>query len=385
MELQMGSSFPEDRNHPLLNKGSEKALDLLHLEDNDIDAAIFEGAAARCRRNLVVRRASTLSEFKRALKLKKPDLICADHLLPDGNASAAMQLKNEISPQSPFIVITGAGEEELAVDYMRSGAADYLSKRRLDQFPLALDNVLEAYRNRALRYIAEKETERLNGELLALIRHVEGERDEEKRSLSRDIHDQLGQGLTALKLGLFWVDRQMVDHANMDTLGTQKKLKELVDLNTDIIQQVRDISRSLRPVVLDQVGLSAGIETLVQDFNKNEKGLCGLHIETLPELHEDVRTDVFRIVQEALTNISRHAHANFAYVRVSCPIGKLILEIGDNGKGMDRGHSPTERPAGLGMVGMRERVRNHGGTFTVNSQLEGGTSILIEIPLFSNP
>ena len=167
----------------------------------------------------------------------------------------------------------------------------------------------------------------------------------------------------------------------MDPVGTQNKLKELVDLNTDIIQQVRDISRSLRPVVLDQVGLSAGIETLVQDFNKNEKGLCGLHMETLPELQEGVRTDVFRIVQEALTNISRHANANFAYVRVSCPIGKLVLEIGDNGSGMEPGHRSTGQPAGLGMVGMRERVRNHGGVFTVNSQLEGGTSILIEIPL----
>ncbi len=384
MALQMGFSFPEDRNHPLLNEGSQVALDLLHLEDNDIDAAIFEGAAARSKRNLVVRRASTLIEFKQALEWRKPDLICADHLLPDGNAAEAMQLKNEISPQSPFIVITGAGEEELAVDYMRSGAADYLSKRRLDQFPLALDNVLEAYRNRALRYIAEQETERLNGELLALIRHVEGERDEEKRSLSRDIHDQLGQGLTALKLGLFWVDRQLGDDA-IDRMGTQNKLRELVDLNTDIIQQVRNISRSLRPVVLDQVGLSAGIETLVQDFNKNEKGLCGLHMETLPELQEDVRTDVFRIVQEALTNISRHANANFAYVRVSCPIGKLVLEIGDNGKGMNQGQAPMEQPTGLGMVGMRERVRNHGGTFNVNSQLEGGTSILIEIPLPSNP
>lgn len=384
MELQMGFSFPEDRNHPLLNEGSQVALDLLHLEDNDIDAAIFEGAAARSKRNLVVRRASTLIEFKQALEWRKPDLICADHLLPDGNAAEAMQLKNEISPQSPFIVITGAGEEELAVDYMRSGAADYLSKRRLDQFPLALDNVLEAYRNRALRYIAEQETERLNGELLALVRHVEGERDEEKRSLSRDIHDQLGQGLTALKLGLFWVDRQLGDDA-IDRMGTQNKLRELVDLNTDIIQQVRNISRSLRPVVLDQVGLSAGIETLVQDFNKNEKGLCGLHMETLPELQEDVRTDVFRIVQEALTNISRHANANFAYVRVSCPIGKLVLEIGDNGKGMNEGQAPMEQPTGLGMVGMRERVRNHGGTFNVNSQHEGGTSILIEIPLPSNP
>ena len=89
---------------------------------------------------------------------------------------------------------------------------------------------------------------------------------------------------------------------------------------------------SFRPVVLDQVGLSAGLETLVQDFNKREKTLCGLHMD-LPDLNEDaMRTDVFRIVQEGLTNIARHAEATFAYVRLRCPEGLLQLELGDNGK-----------------------------------------------------
>lgn len=379
MELQGGSAFPDHRDHPLLSPDSEAPLDLLHLEDNDIDATIFRGAAARCRRNLVVRRVSTLREFETALTAQTPDLICADHLLPDGSAREAMLLRNSLSPESPFIVITGAGEEEVAVEYMKSGAADYLSKKRLDQFPLSLDNVLEAYRNRALRHIAERETERLNGELLALIRHVEGERDEEKRSLSRDIHDQLGQELTAIKLGLFWIDRQLGED-KLDTEATRSKLMELVDLNTQVIQQVRDIARSLRPVVLDQVGLSAGLETLVQDFNKREKTLCGLNMDEIPDLQDEVRTDVFRIVQEGLTNIARHAEATFAYVRLRCPEGLLQLELGDNGKGMPNVTGDIQ-PTGLGMVGMRERVRNHGGSFSVTSLPDGGTSIVIDIPL----
>ena len=382
MQHEGGASFPDRRNHPLLNRDSNTPLDLLHLEDNDIDATIFRGAAAQCRRNLIVRRVENLVDFEAALVTRLPDVICADHLLPDGSATEALRLRNEFSPQSPFIVITGAGEEEVAVDYMRNGASDYLSKRRLDQFPLALDNVLEAYRNRALRHIAEQETERLNEELLALIRHVEGERDEEKRSLSRDIHDQLGQELTALKLGLFWIDRQLgMDELDRD--GTRSKLLELVDLNTEIIQQVRNIARALRPVVLDQVGLSAGIETLVQDFNKQEKTLCGLHIKDLPDLEEEMRTDLFRIVQEALTNIARHAEADFAYVRLSSQEGQLVLEIGDNGKGMPGG--VTSETAGLGMVGIRERVRNHKGAFQVSSQTGGGTSMLVTMPLTTKP
>ena len=169
----------------------------------------------------------------------------------------------------------------------------------------------------------------------------------------------------------------------MDREGTRSKLLELVDLNTEIIQQVRDIARALRPVVLDQVGLSAGIETLVQDFNKREKTLCGVHIKDLPDLGEEMRTDLFRIVQEALTNIARHAEADFAYVRLSAQEGQLVLEIGDNGKGMPEGVS--SETAGLGMVGMRERVRSHKGSFHVSSQTGGGTSMLVTMPLTTKP
>lgn len=373
--------YPEDRNHPLLNPDSEDVLDLLLLEDNDIDATVFLGAASRSSRKLNVRRAESIAEFKVALQEKTPDLICADHLLPDGSAMQALALRDAESPFSPFIVITGAGEEEVAVDYMRQGAADYLSKRRLDQFPLSLENVLNAYRDRALRTIAEKEKERLNGELLALIQHVEGERDEEKKSLSRDIHDQLGQELTALKLGLFWLQRHLTK-GTAETDSMLDKISDLVELNTSIIQQVRNIARSLRPVVLDQVGLTAGLETLIVEFNRREKTFCGLNVGPLPDLTDGMRTDIFRIVQEALTNIARHAEATLAYVNLHSEGDHLAIEIGDDGRGMDASSHPTSSQLnGLGMMGMRERVRNHKGVYAVQSELNRGTTINIDLPL----
>jgi signal transduction histidine kinase len=92
---------------------------------------------------------------------------------------------------------------------------------------------------------------------------------------------------------------------------------------------------------------------------------------------------LFRIVQEALTNIARHAEADFAYVRLSPKEGQLVLEIGDNGKGMLGG--VTSETAGLGMVGIRERVRNHKGAFHVSSQTGGGTSMLVTMPLTTKP
>ena len=374
--------FPPDPHHPLLDPQSEQALDVLLLEDNDVDAAVFVGAARRYAQPLAVRRASSLSDFRLAMEEGWPDVICADHMLPDGEATDALKACHGIAKHIPFLVITGAGEEDVAVDYMRLGASDYLSKRRLGEFGLVLDIVLQGYRHRAARHRAEAETRRLNGELLQLIRHTEEERDEEKRALSRDIHDQLGQELTALKLGMYMVQRGLGAKEGPDVQHLHGRLEELIELNSNVIHQVRHLARSLRPVVLDQVGLSAGLETLVRDFNKKGGTFCGLHLDPLPELQDAMRTDLFRIVQEALTNVQRHANANLAYVRLFASDGALRLEIGDDGQGIQVDETASDATSmGIGMIGMRERVRNHGGEIRVQSTPGSGTAIEVNLPL----
>ena len=364
--------------NPLLDPESLEPLKILHLEDNDLDAAIFKAASLRCSRDLVVQRAASIGEFTAALETYHPHLICADHLLPDGSAQDAIEVAANQCPDVPFMVITGAGEEELAVDYLKSGAAHYLSKRKLDLFPEVLDTVLETFRAKTLHAWSEIERQRLTEELLALIRKVAEDQDEEKRSLSRDIHDQLGQELTALKLGLYWIDNQIrKDPSTSSMSDVLEKIEQLITLNTSIIGEVRNIAHALRPIVLDQVGLSAGLETLVQDFNRREKTFCGLNLDPLPKLTENLRTDIFRIVQEALTNISRHAEANLAYISLKVSAEKITLEIGDDGVGLPQS-SQLKSARGLGMVGMRERARNHGADFNVTSKEQMGTSIVIE-------
>ena len=382
MQFEESHSSAEHLKSHLLNPESEDPIDLLLLEDNDIDAAVFIGAASRSKQKLVVRRANSLKEYTEELKQRPPQVICADHMLPDGSATEALTLRNQVCPNAPFIVITGAGEEQVAVEYMKAGAADYISKRQLDSFNQALEQVLRVNYNQSLRVLAEQETKRLNQELLALVGHVAEQQDEEKRRLSRDIHDQLGQELTALKLGLFWMEGRLKKPMD-DTQLVLQKLGDLIELNSSIIVQVRNIARDLRPVVLDQVGLSAGIETLVRDFNRREQTFCGLHLTELPHLTEPLRTDLFRIVQEGLTNISRHAEAKLAYVRLSHINDALILELGDDGNGTDQQFDLGQISNGLGLVGIRERVRSHHGTMVVNSSLKRGTSIQIEIALNS--
>jgi signal transduction histidine kinase len=370
-----------NKQHPLLDATGKLPLDVLHLEDNELDALIFLKASERCSRALNVTRVDTLADFNRQLEKPFPNLICADHVLPDGLASEAIARVKQICPEVPFIVITGAGEEDVAAEYLRAGAADYLSKKRLDLFPRALEDVIERYRNKALRELAEHKALRINEELLALIRHVEEERDEEKRSLSRDIHDQLGQELTALKLGLFWIQGKLRSADDPSTLELlNDKISELVELNTSTIQSVRNLAHSLRPVVLDQVGLEAGLESLVRDFNRRGLCFCGLHCLDLPDLPDGMRTDMFRIVQEGLTNISRHAEATLAYIRLQPERNGLLLEIGDNGLGMNMEAIQHQTTQSLGMVGMRERARNHQGVITLESAPNMGTSISIFFP-----
>lgn len=376
-----------DRKHPLLDPKESMPIEVLHLEDNDIDAAVFQAAVSQCSRKLIVRRVVTLADFESVLRdSPPPHLICADHMLPDGSAMDAIHNAANQLPEVPIIVITGAGEEEVAVEYLKAGAADYLSKRRLDLFPKTLNQVLANYRSKALHKWSEQERERLTRQLHALIRRVEEDRDEEKKSLSRDIHDQLGQELTALKLGLFWMDRQIRNVQDPELKSTiLNKLEQMVNLNTSIIKQVRNIAHALRPIVLDQVGLSAGLESLVHDFNRRESAFCGLHIDVLPVLEQGLQTDIFRIVQEALTNISRHASANLAYIRLATRGEDLMLEIGDDGVGMENpGGLQSNQQLGLGMVGMRERARNHNGIFTVDSQAGKGTAMSILFPKMSS-
>ena len=343
-------------------------MDLLHLEDNDIDATIFKGAAARCRRIWSFEASNPCENSRRPWPADVPDLICADHLLPDRPGRDALSLGNTLSPESPFIVITGAGEEDVAVEYMKQGAADYLSKRRLDQFPLALDITYSrpSATVPSATCRAKKRPRRLNGELLALIRHVEGERDEEKRSLSRDIHDQLGQELTAIKLGMFWIDRQLGE-GHRHRGRPQAKLEELVDLNTEVIQQVRDIARALRPVVLDQVGLSAGIETLGPGLQQAKDPLWRSTSTrpARPRIDGIQCGRLFRIVQEALTNIATPRFRRASPMSVCCPEGHTLASRSETmARACRTDRQTSNRLHGLGMVGMRERVRNHDGSST---------------------
>lgn len=225
------------------------------------------------------------------------------------------------------------------------------------------------------RVLAAREQALLADKLTELTRHLEHIRDEEKEKIAMEIHDQLGQELTGTKLGLFAL-KQMLQADPINKEPMNEKISYLVDLTTTTIETVRRIAHELRPVVLDNMGLLAAMEWHVENFNKNHEVHCSLHLD-VEDLHfgKDFSTAIYRIMQEALTNINRHAEASKAWIDFLVEDGQLMLQIRDNGKGL----KPEEalRSRSMGLFGMRERVRGWDGKFFLSSPPGQGSIIRI--------
>jgi PAS domain S-box-containing protein len=218
------------------------------------------------------------------------------------------------------------------------------------------------------------ERRRLDEQLAALPARMESVREDERTGIAREIHDELGQALTALKMDIAWVARRVRDADDVTS-----KLGEMTELADQVIQSVRRISAELRPGILDDLGLSAAIEWQADEFAARHGIACTVRSK-LGELRLDrgLATAVFRIFQEALTNIARHASATQVDVHLRLERGQLRLDVEDDGVGLtDAAH----RNGGLGLLGMRERARRLGGDCTITRRTGRGTAVSLIVPL----
>lgn len=222
----------------------------------------------------------------------------------------------------------------------------------------------------------EMELRRSREELRSLSAHIQSAREEERGNIAREIHDELGQILSKLKLDLSWLKKKMLPD-QMPLAEKTDKMTELVDAT---IRTVQRISSELRPGVLDYLGLPAAIEWQAKEFI--EQTGIGCTISIAPDLaveDEDISIAVFRIFQETLTNIIRHAKASRADVDLKQDDGILTLEIRDNGTGIAR--EDISDPASFGIMSMRERARHLGGAVIITGEPNKGTTVLVRIPL----
>jgi PAS domain S-box-containing protein len=229
------------------------------------------------------------------------------------------------------------------------------------------------------------ERRRMEGELRALSAHIESAREEERTGIAREIHDELGQALTALKMDLAWIRRRARSDSPLDAETLTAKIDETTTATDRIIDTVRRISSELRPGVLDDLGLGAALEWQSQDFQRRSGVVCSVRAAAFsPEqLDQSASTAVFRVFQETLTNVARHAEASRVDARLEAADGWLELEVSDDGKGI--APEAAASPKSLGLIGIRERALRLGGSASVGRRPEGGTAILFRVPLRAGP
>jgi len=217
------------------------------------------------------------------------------------------------------------------------------------------------------------ERRQLDEELRALSGRLEKVREDERTHIAREIHDELGQALTALKLDVGWIARRVKDDEVV------AKLAEMTSATDALIHAVRRISAELRPGILDAIGLRAALEWQAEEFTRRTGTPCHLRSEAGEiRLERELTTTVFRIFQEALTNITRHASATRVDVRLWLERGNLRLEVGDDGVGVPE---IAPRASTLGLLGMRERARRAGGDCLVRRREPRGTLVTLTVPL----
>lgn len=354
---------------------TKSELRILMLEDNETDAELMVHTLRRGGFAFISKRVDTKTDFLRALKTQPPDVILSDYSLPSFDAMAALTSAKEYCPDVPFIFVTGTLGEEVAIETLKQGATDYVLKHRLSRLVPSVQRALREAAERRERRRAEEQLRESHEQLRALSGYLQHVREEERIRIAREVHDELGQALTGLKLQLAWLCGRL-PVAQKSLCVKTKSMSERID---ETIQTVRRIATELRPAVLDSAGLLAALEWQARQFEAQTGIRCQVTAtgrETLG--NQDLNTAFFRIFQETLTNVMRHAQATKVEVRFTERGHFLVLEVKDNGRGIS--DAEIRHPQSVGLLGMRERAALFGGEVRLHGRPGRGTTVCVRLP-----
>jgi signal transduction histidine kinase len=317
----------------------------------------------------------TREGFEAELSRGSPDIILSDYWLPTFDGGEALKIAKQVMPDVPFIFVTGGLGEEVVIEMLKDGATDYVLKTRISRLVPAVNRALREAGQRHDRLEAEEKLRRSHDQLRALTVRLRSVREEERTRIAREVHDELGQALTGLKLDLSWVSGRLAGdtsvHRMIRAMSTQ------IDAT---ILAVRRIATELRPGVLDSLGLSAAIEWQTMDFQSRTSILCDVTIDVKEEMWDkEVTTACFRAFQETLTNIIRHAGATHVDVRLAQVGPELILTVRDNGRGISE--KEVSHARSIGIIGMRERMAQVGGEVQFAGRPGEGTTVTLRMPM----
>lgn len=310
------------------------------------------------------------------LDVKLPDM--------DGFAAARLIRSREGSRHTPIIFLTGA-DRSAAPSFLgyEAGAVDYLTKPPVPEVlrsKIAVFIDLYRYNAALTREIAEREVieeglRAAEGRLREFAAHIESVREDERTRLAREVHDELGQTLTGLKMDLSWLQKRLPKELE-EAAGRMKTMVQVVDTT---IQSVRRISSALRPQVLDDVGLVGTLAWQAREFQVRTGIRCKVDLPAEEPVMDKARsTAAFRILQEALANVARHAGATRVDICLRVDTEHFILKIADNGRGVSE--AELGDPKSLGLLGIRERAFVLGGTVDIEGKRGSGTTVILSIP-----
>lgn len=349
---------------------------LLCVEDNPDDVELMSIALERAdpQRRYELRRVDDAKGFATALE-DEHDVILCDFNMPRFSPYAALQILLARRCDTPLVVVTRAIGEEAAVHVLRCGAKDYLTKDKLGTLPQIIARVM-AERLRA------KEQERLSRELEEAYRRLKKlsarlvvAQERERSLISRELHDHLGQTLTGMVIHLHAAQRAATPEKSREHTETA------VQMAHGAVSQLKTLSFSLRPAQLDLLGLVAATQSAVQRVAEPADLAFEVDVrgkEPPPSELDETASVALRLVQEALTNVIRHAGASRVHVRLRfLPHGRIGVMVADDGVGFDKaqvlGSQPSERNVGL--YGMIERTELAGGRFSLRTAPGRGVTI----------
>jgi len=350
---------------------------ILLIEDNEDDACLMrETLAERTALAIDLEWVDRLGSGLTRLVHDSFDAVLLDLSLPDSQGLDTFDQVHTQNPEVPIVVMTGFDDEGTAIQAVQRGAQDYLVKKQLDG-----DRLVRALRYAIERHRAERRLRQSTEQLRALTGHLETVREEERTRIARELHDELGQMITGLKMDVSWLSNRLGDASQIeDTSPLLEKTRSMTVLIDRTIVAVRRLISELRPAILDHLGLVAALEWQAGEFQQRTgircEFVCLLKKVTLSSAET---TALFRILQEALTNVTRHAKAAKVTIKLEQERDALRLAVEDNGRGI-----MEHEAAGLssfGLIGLRERVALLGGKIVLQGRPGKGTTLTAQIPL----
>ncbi|AOW12208.1 hypothetical protein LPB72_14670 [Hydrogenophaga crassostreae] len=349
---------------------------ILHLEDSRVDHTLVKFALQRGQMHHEITLVDTMSDFQRELATGRHDLVLADYHLPGFTGLDAWAHQKSMAADLPFVILSGAIGEEAAVDAMHLGISDYLLKDNMPRLTHVIERALEVSQTRRAKARADARLAESRQRLAELTEHLQVSIEQERADIAREIHDDIGGSLAAVKLDLALLARRAED------AETRRRLEGSLEMLQHALGASQRIMMNLRPPILDQ-GLVAAVQWLAAGFERRSN--VRVHVRRSSDqldVPRDVQLVAYRTAQEALTNISKHApETTGVEIDLSDREGVLTLEVSDNGQGME--DDALMKAKSFGLLGLNERAAKVGGWLDVSSSPRG-TSIILSVPLPSD-